>query len=456
VWSGILVLATAERARPSPIERASRVRHFRFACAQHMRNTSPTFAGVGEVLTDIDVTSPDQWIAGVPHEKFATLRRETPVYRHRGTEGEMPEFFWALTRHEDVQAANRDVERFSSQRGGVLLEAIQSAEEQEFYRTIISTDEPEHTRLRRLVNRGFTPRAIATFELRYRDAVRQVLDRALAVDTFNFVSEIATPLPAFAISELLGVPVEEREQVTMWSNMIAARSDPEFGDGEAKALEAATGLYMYATQLAEERRSDPRDDIVTRLVTKVDDDDDMLGAHEFEVFVLALAVAGNETTRTAISQGMLALLQNPEQMDLLRANTSEHISTAADEVIRYASPIGYFRRTATQDIELHGVTIRENDPVALYYISANYDDTVFADPMRFDITRTPNPHVSFGGGGPHYCLGAHLAKLEIKVLFEELLAATDSIELAGEPVRLRSSWINGLKRLPVRVARSQP
>lgn len=404
------------------------------------------------LTTDVDVTSPDQWVAGIPHEKFATLRREAPVYRHPGTEREMPEFFWAITRHEDVQAANRDSERFSSQRGGVLLEAIQTAEEQEFYRTIISTDEPEHTRLRRLINRGFTPRAIATFELRYRDAVRQVLANAVELETFDFVRDVATPLPAFAISELLGVPVEDRGQVTAWSNMISARTDPEFGDGEARALEAATGLYMYATQLAEQRRDEPRDDIVTRLVTKVDDDDDALGAHEFEVFVLALAVAGNETTRTAISQGMLALLNNPDQMRLLREHTADHIATAADEIIRYASPIIYFRRTASQDIELHGVTIRENDPVVLYYASANYDDTVFGDAQRFDITRAPNPHVSFGGGGPHYCLGAHLAKLEVRVLFEELLAATQTIELAGTPARLRSSWINGLKRLPVHVA----
>jgi cholest-4-en-3-one 26-monooxygenase len=237
--------------------------------------------------------------------------------------------------------------------------------------------------------------------------------------------------------------------------MIAARTDPEFGDGETLAMEAATGLYGYATALAEQRRTEPRDDIVTRLVTKVDDDDDMLGTHEFEVFVLALAVAGNETTRTAISQGMRALLENPEQMALLRARTADVISSTADEIIRYASPIAYFRRTAARDIELHGVTMRENDPVVLYYVSANYDDTVFTDPARFDITRTPNPHVSFGGGGPHYCLGAHLAKLEIRVLFEELLSATDAIELAGEPARLRSSWINGLKRLPVRVVRSQ-
>jgi cholest-4-en-3-one 26-monooxygenase len=407
------------------------------------------------IAVDIDVTSPDQWVVGIPHAKFAALRRDAPVYRHRGTDGEMPDFFWALTRHEDVQAANRDTERFSSQRGGVLLDVMQSPEEQEFYRTIISTDEPEHTRLRRLVNRGFTPRAIATFEARYREAVRRILASALEARSFDFVREVATPLPAFAISELLGVPPEDRAQITEWTNMISGRSDPEFGDGEAQSLLAATELYGYATSLAEHRRGEPRDDIVTRLVMKIDDDDDALGAHEFEVFVLALAVAGNETTRTAISQGMLALLEHPDQLALLRANGSELISSAADEIIRFASPIAYFRRTAACDIELHGVTIRENDPVALFYIAANYDDTVFSDPERFDVNRAPNPHVSFGGGGPHYCLGAHLARLEIRVLLEELLAATGTIELAGAPVRLRSSWINGLKHLPLTITPAQ-
>ena len=276
-----------------------------------------------------------------------------------------------------------------------------------------------------------------------------MLAYALELETFDFVAEVATPLPAFAISELLGVPVEDRARITEWTNMISGRSDPEFGDGEAMSLLAATELYSYATRLAEQRRYEPRDDIVSRLVTKVDGDEEALGAHEFEVFVLALAVAGNETTRTAISQGTLALLQYPEQMGLLRAHPSELVSSAADEIIRFASPIVYFRRTATRDIELHGVTIHENDPVVLYYMSANYDDTVFVRPDVFDVTRSPNPHVSFGGGGPHYCLGAHLAKLEIRVLLEELLAATDTIELAGQPARLRSSWINGLKRLPV-------
>ncbi|MGH8977216.1 MAG: cytochrome P450 [Acidimicrobiia bacterium] len=405
-------------------------------------------------LTDIDLTSTEQWGCGIPHAQFARLRSEAPVFRHQATEEQMPEFFWCLTRHEDVQLANRDVDTFSSSRGGVLLDALQSVEERESFRTIIDTDEPEHTRLRRLVNRGFTPRAIARFESRYRVAVRRVLDRALQLSTFDFVREVATPLPAFAIAELLGVPEADRGQITEWTNLISGRSDPDFGDGPDAPLIAATELYTYATRLAEERRADPQDDIVTTLVGEVDDD--ALGTHEFEMFVLALAVAGNETTRTAISQGMLALLEHSEEMARLRANPEALLLTAVDEILRWTTPVMYFRRTASRDVELHGTRIRENDPVVLFYISANYDDSAFAEPHRFDVGRVPNPHVTFGGGGPHFCLGAHLARLEIRVLLEELLATASVIELVGLPERLRSSWMNGLKHLPVAFTPAAP
>ena len=397
---------------------------------------------------DIDLIGQDQWTQGIPHEQFEWLRREAPVFWHESDDPAVPGF-WAFTRHADVQAASRDIERFSSQRGGVFLN-VQTDEQRDLFRSIIETDRPEHTRLRRLVNRGFTPRAIAQFEASYRQAVRNVLADVLARGTFDWVTEVATVLPAFAISELLGVPIEDRARVTAWTNTISGANDPEFAvDGDPDApMNAAIALYTYGTQLAEQRRAEPREDIVTSLITEVDDD--ALGAHEFEIFVLALAVAGNETTRTAMSQGMLALLDNPEQMELLRSDPGL-ADTAADEIIRWSTPIVYFRRTATCDLELHGVAIREDDPVALYFLSANYDDAVFEDPRRFDVTRAPNPHVSFGGGGPHHCLGAHLARFEISVLLEELLAHTSSIGQAGDAIRLRSSWINGVKHLPVTV-----
>jgi len=399
-------------------------------------------------LADIDLTSTGQWVHGVPHEQFSFLRREAPVFRHPATDEQMPGAFWCLTRHEDVKMATRDAETFSSSRGGVLLDVMQSIEEREAFRTIIDTDPPAHSRLRRLVSRAFTPRSIALFEVQYRAAVNRVLDQVTASSSsFDFVREVASPLPAYAISELLGVPEEERPRIIHWTTQISGRSDPEFSDGPDAPTVAATELYQYATELADERRADPRDDIVTRLITEVDDD--ALGAHEFEMFVLALTFAGSETTRTAISQGLLALLANPEQMARLRADIGALGPSAAEEIIRWATPIVYFRRTATRDVEVHGTLIRQDDPVVLFYISANYDESVFADPGTFDVTRSPNPHVSFGGGGPHMCLGAHLARLEIRVLLEELLARTSDIELAGPAVRLRSSWVNGLKHLPV-------
>lgn len=395
---------------------------------------------------DIDLIEPEQWTRGVPHDQLAWLRSEAPVYWHETDEPGMSGF-WALTRHADVQAANRDIDRYSSERGGVFLHE-QSQEQRDLFKSIIETDRPEHTRLRRLINRGFTPRAITEFEASYRTAVRSILSSVVARGTFDWVTDVATLLPAFAISELLGVPVEDRPQVIEWTNIISGSTDPEFAQDADAPMHAAISLYTYGTQLAEQRRAEPRDDIVTTLITQVDGD--ALGAHEFEVFVLALAVAGNETTRTAMSQGMLALLDNPEQMTLLRSEPGL-AGTTADEMIRWSTPIVYFRRTATCDIDLHEVTIKENDPVALYFMGANYDDTAFEDPFHFDVTRAPNPHVSFGGGGPHYCLGAHLAKCEIQVLLEELLAMTGSVSQAGDAVRLRSSWINGLKHLPVAV-----
>ena len=258
---------------------------------------------------DIDLISPDQWTKGIPHGQFEWLRNEAPVFWHESDDPAVPGF-WALTRHADVQAASRDVDRYSSERGGVFLN-VQSDEERDMFRSIIETDRPGHTRLRRLVNRGFTPRALIEFEASYRRAVRTVLADVIARGTFDWVTEVATMLPAFAISELLGVPVEDRPQVTAWTNTISGANDPEFAAEPDAPLQAAIALYSYATELADQRRSDPRDDIVTSLITEVDDD--ALGAHEFEVFVLALAVAGNETTRTAMSQGMLALLDQPER-----------------------------------------------------------------------------------------------------------------------------------------------
>ena len=396
-------------------------------------------------LDSIDIASHDAWVDGIPHDQLTLLRREAPVFRHERTDPSHPEFFWCLTRHADVQMVNRDWETFSSQRGGVQL----VAETNEDFRTMIDTDPPDHTRLRRLVNRGLTPRMVAQFEQHYRDLTGTILDRAIEKGSFDFVTEVAAELPLVAIAELLGIPVEDRHKIFDWTNKLVGNSDPEYVTSEEEPLIAAAELYSYANQLAEARRSDPRDDIVTKLISQVDGD--ALGPHEFETFVLLLAVAGNETTRNAISHGVHALMNHPDQWDLLCDPDADVMTTAVEEIVRWASPVINFKRTATRDVEIRGVPIAAGDPVVLYYISANRDEDVFDDPFRLDLRRSPNDHVGFGGGGPHFCLGANLARIEIRLMFEELVARVRSIEPNGDVDRLRSNFINGIKRLPVTV-----
>jgi cholest-4-en-3-one 26-monooxygenase len=396
---------------------------------------------------DMDVVSHEQWASGVPFEKFAWLREHAPVARMRGTEEDMPEHYWGLTLHEDVVEAGRDWETFSSQRGTVHLTTHESEEAMSRFRTIIDTDPPAHTRLRRVVNRGFTPRAVAAIEGHYRIVAAEIIDAAVAEGQVDFVTAVAAELPLVAIAELLGVPVEDRHRIFEWTNRMVGRTDPEYDMGPDAPVQAAGELNAYANELAAQRRAEPRDDIITKLITEVDGD--ALGEHEFELFVLALSVAGNETTRNAISHGLHGLLEHPDEMARLRADTPALIDTAVEEMIRWATPVIRFRRTTQHPIEVRGVEIPEGEPVVLFYTSANRDEQAFDDPMRFDVGRDPNPQVGFGGGGPHFCLGANLARLEVKVMFEELLARTSSVTAAGPPERLRSSFINGIKHLPV-------
>ena len=400
-------------------------------------------------LDEVDVFSHEVWVKEVPHQQLALLRHEAPVFRHAGTEIDMPPHFWVLTRHADVQAANRDWETYSSALPGSLLNNPPEDDSHDF-KTIIDTDPPTHTRLRKLVNRGFMPRVISSYTEHLRGVTAEIFNRAVPRGQFDFVVDVAAELPLVAITELLGIPYEDRHKVFEWANRLVGGTDPEYDRGQEARVGAAFELYQYAQELAIQRRQEPRDDIITRLISAVDGDDDKLDDHEFDLFVLTLAVAGSETTRNAMSHGLLALMNNPEQMQRLRDGGPEVADAAVDEILRWATPVSNFRRTATRDVELHGVHIPKGDPVVLSYASANYDETVFADPHRFDITRSPNPHVSFGGGGPHFCLGSHLAKLEIKLLFEALLAHTSDIQVDGDIQRLRSSFINGIKHLPVR------
>jgi cholest-4-en-3-one 26-monooxygenase len=382
-------------------------------------------------------------VDGPPFEKFAWLRDNAPALRHPGMNDLDVEWFWALTRHADVVEVSRQFQTYSSERNGVLLMERDNMEET---RLLTDIDPPEHTRMRGLVNRGFTPRAIKLMSDNYIAVTEQLVAEAIEEGRVEFVTKVAAELPLIAIAQMMGIPVEDRSRVFDWSNRMIGQNDADYSGGLDDAAAAAIELYGYAQELADDRRAAPRDDIISILVAA--EGNDALTEHEFNMFVLLLAVAGNETTRNAISHGVNALIEHPDQWELLRDNPSL-VDSAVEEILRWSTPVNVFRRTATCDVELHGETIREGDSVAMFYASANRDERVFADPDRFDITRDPNPHVTFGGGGPHFCLGANLARLEMRTLFGELARRCERIEPTGEVKRLRSYFINGIKTLPV-------
>ena len=394
-------------------------------------------------IETIDIQSNDIYVDGPPFEKFAWLRDNAPALRHPGMNDLDVEWFWALTRHADVVEVSRQFQTYSSERNGVLLMERDNMEET---RLLTDIDPPEHTRMRGLVNRGFTPRAIKLMSDNYIAVTEQLVAEAIEEGQVEFVTKVAAELPLIAIAQMMGIPVEDRSRVFDWSNRMIGQTDADYSGGLDDAAAAAIELYGYAQELADDRRAAPRDDIISFLVAA--EGNDALTEHEFNMFVLLLAVAGNETTRNAISHGVNALIEHPDQWELLRDNPSL-VDSAVEEILRWSTPVNVFRRTATCDVELHGETIREGDSVAMFYASANRDERVFADPDRFDITRDPNPHVTFGGGGPHFCLGANLARLEMRTLFGELARRCERIEPTGEVTRLRSYFINGIKTLPV-------
>jgi cholest-4-en-3-one 26-monooxygenase len=395
--------------------------------------------------TDFDLTDPAAYVDGPPHDYFTRLRAEEPVSWFPSDR--YPPGFWVCTRYADVIAVERDVRTFSSAAGGALLDdQVEGGTEL----MMLNQDPPQHTRLRNLVARGFTPKVIKGMEPHIRDAARRIVDEVAARDdVVDFVPHFAAELPLVVIAELLGIPYEDRHKVFEWSNRLIGASDPEYGEGGFEGgQQAAAELYLYAQSLADSRRARPLDDIVTTLIS-AELDGEKLSDIEFNVFVLLLAVAGNETTRNLISGGMLALMEHPEQHERLLADREGLLDSAVDEMLRYVSPVMYFRRTALAPAEIRGVPVQAGDKVTVWYGAANRDEEVFADPQRFDVGRTPNEHIAFGGRGPHYCLGASLAKMEIRVMFDEILGRLPGMRLAGDPVRLHSILINGIKHLPV-------
>ncbi|MET8159797.1 cytochrome P450 [Sphaerisporangium sp. NPDC005289] len=399
---------------------------------------------------EINLVDQDHYArSGVPHEQLRWLRANDPVFWHEGEQEPGWPGFWAVTKHEDVVHISRRSDVFSSSRSLALFNEMAEEQRQLQRMMMLNQDPPEHTRRRSLVNRGFTPRQIGILEDHIRDICHGLVDEATAKGEVDFVTDVAAPLPLYVICELLGAPVEDRDKLFQWSNRMIGSQDPDYATSPEEGQAAAMEVYAYANQLAARRREEPRDDIVTKLL-QPGDDGESLSEDEFDLFVLLLVVAGNETTRNAASGGMLALFEHPEQWERLVRDPSL-ARTAADEIVRWVSPVNLFRRTATRDTTLHGKQVKEGDKVVVFYSSANRDEDVFAAPGGFDIGRDPNPHIGFGGGGAHFCLGNHLAKLELRVLFEVLAQRMPDLRPAGEAKRLRSYFINGIKSLPVQI-----
>lgn len=401
-------------------------------------------------FNDIDLTDSKHFVDGVPHDWFTFLRHNAPVWWHEEADGPG---FWAVTSYNECVAVNRDYEHFSSADKATFIWELDEENLAQLQLLMLNMDPPLHTRYRRLVNKGFTPRMINQLHDRIHAATDRIIDNVIEAGTAEFVTDIAAELPLVVIAELLGVPNDDRHRMFDWSNRMIGNQDAEYQKSAegAEAAEAAQmasmELYAYASQLFGQKRADPKDDLMS-VLTQVEMEGEKLSDLELELFFLLLTVAGNETTRNLISGAMVAFFDNPEQWELLQRDRSL-LPSAVEEMLRYVSPVMNFRRQTTAPFELGGQKIGADEKVVFFHVSGNRDETVFQNPHAFDITRDPNPHIAFGGGGPHFCLGANLARMEIRVMFEHLLDRMPDIRLNGEVERLQSQFISGVKHIPV-------
>jgi cytochrome P450 len=392
----------------------------------------------------LDVSNPDTFEDGFPHDFFRELRAEAPVFWHEG-DVHGGRGYWILSRYDDIRYVSKNPKLFVSGLGNLIEDPLPG--QLETARSMITMDPPDHPRYRKLVSGGFTPRKIEDMESQTRVRVRDILDQVAHKGECDFVTDVAAELPLQVIADLLGVPQDERHQLFDWSNKLLGSEDPEYGNDRAVGFAAAIEMFQYAYGLGQSKIANPTADLVTEMMTG-EVDGEKLEMLEFGSFFLLLAVAGNETTRNLISHGLLLLLEHPEQHERLKADPSL-LPSAIEEMLRCRAPVMYFRRTATEDTVIRGVPIKAGDKVSLWYPSGNRDEDVFEDPDRFDIMRHPNEHLAFGYG-QHFCLGAHLARMEIRVMFEELLKRLPDVELAGPVRTLRSHFIDGVKSIPVR------
>jgi cytochrome P450 len=412
---------------------------------------------MGDTLGDIDLANPDSYVERVPSEWFDHLRQDHPVVWH--PERSPNRGFWAVTRYDDLVNVHMDWQTYSSEIGAVSLEEL-DAEQLEIRKSMLEIDPPRHTQLRQICSKRFSARGVGKYEDWIREVAREVLDRALREDEpFDFVSQVSRELPIRFLCSIFTVPQEDAPELIRWGDQMIANQDPDIASvvfdrddtEEYRFLPfrspVALEVFAYADRQRDQRLAEPADDVIQAL--SVAQAEGIMNEREFHNYFSLLMIAGNETTRHTITHGMLALMENPEQLKLLQEEP-ERITVATEEILRWATPVFHFRRTATKDTELQGQEIKLGDKVVTWYVGANFDETHFPEPYRFDVTRQPNDHVTFGPGGPHFCLGAHLARLETKILFQELLPRLRSIELAGPVSRIRSNFVNGIKSMPVR------
>ena len=401
------------------------------------------------IPADFDFLDPDVNLAGLPVAELAELRKAEPIHWvdvPGGTGGFGDKGYWLVTKHADVKEVSRHSNAFSSWQNGAIpvWPKEMTFDNVELQRSVmLNMDAPHHTRLRKIISRGFTPRAIVRLEEELAQRAQNIVKTAAAEGAGDFVEQVSCELPLQAIAGLLGVPQDDRDKLFRWSNEMTGGEDPEFADVDP--AQSSMELIMYAMAMADERGKNPTDDIVTTLI-QADLDGEKLSDDEFGFFVIMLAVAGNETTRNSITHGMIAFSQNPDQWELFK---KERPSTAADEIVRWATPVSAFQRTANEDIELGGVQIMKGQRLVMSYRSANFDEEIFEHPHTFDILRDPNPHVGFGGTGAHYCIGANLARMTINLIFDAVADHMPDLKPIGEPERLRSGWLNGIKHWQV-------
>jgi cholest-4-en-3-one 26-monooxygenase len=404
-------------------------------------------------LEDIDLTDGRNFVDHVPHEWFRRLRQEAPVWWHP-MEGSARGGFWCVTDYDDCVVINRDWEHFSSYRGGALFHDMDQAGLEQQRLMMLNMDPSMHTRYRRLVNKGFTPKMIRDLQAKTVSYADDIIDSVCEKGSADFVEEISAELPLLVIAEILGVPQEDRRHVFDWSNRMIGSADPEYKISEEAAGEAAMQVYAYADELSARKRLSPTADVISVLLD-AEVEGEKLDQMEIDLFFLLLIVAGNETTRNLMSGAMTAFFEHPDQWQRLQADRSL-LPSAVEEMLRFVTPVMHFRRTATEDFRIGEQEICEGDKVVFWHISANRDEAVFDDVDRFDVGRDPNPHIAFGGGGPHFCLGANLARMEITVMFDRLLDRLPDIRLDGDVQRLQSNFINGTKHLPVAFSPSAP